>query len=197
MYGNAYERIELLVRTRTPLPDGMSELLGLCRNTEPSQVWDELLDLDYEIDFRRLTTWLERLLANEPPPPNTNGLWFGLCNPYLDDGKPTSCLYLAGSDHFDASDHDFEWACVPNYFPEGRYSRSSVLTTIYRALSVHEGDVASQGEYTLCLGYSCMVVAEWCRGPQREKLLDECTLRGVAVGFDSGDSLLIDVLKPA
>lgn len=197
MYGNAYKRIEKLVRTWTPLPEGMSELLGLCKTTQPSQVWDELLDLDYESDCRQLTKWLEGLLANEPPPPNINGLWFGLFNPYLDDGKPTSCLYLVGSDHFDASDDNFEWACDPNYSPAGRYSNSSVLTTIYRALSRREGDVASQGEYTLCLGYSCMVVAEWCRGPMREKLFGECALRGVVVGFDSGDGVLIDVLEPA
>ena len=57
--------------------------------------------------------------------------------------------------------------------------------------------MGGQGEYTLCLGYSSLIVGEWCRGPMREKLLGAARLRGVAVGFDSGDAVLIDVLKRA
>jgi hypothetical protein len=175
----------------------MADLLKLCKRVNPSHVWKELRNLEYESDYRKLTKWLEGLLATEPPPKEINGMWFGLFNPYLDDGKPTSCLYLAGSERFDSKGDDPDWACGPEYFPEGRYSHSSVLTTIYRTVSEQEGGVGSQGEYTLCLGYACLVVGEWCRGPMRKKLLGTAASRGVSVGFDSGDAVLVDILERA
>jgi hypothetical protein len=194
MYGNAFEMIETLVRNRTPIRKGMATLLDLCNRVQPASVWHPLLHLDYENDARRRTDWLRNLLTEEPPLADINGLWFGLYNPYLRDGLATSCLYLAGSRRFDSHKDPREWACRAEYLPEGRYSSSSILKTIYRTVNAERSGVTGLGEYTLCLGFSCLLVAEWCRGPMRAKLLGSAPLRGVAVGFDSGDAVLIDVL---
>jgi hypothetical protein len=195
MFGGAFERIEQLVRVPTPVRTGMVDLLDLCARTKPSPIWARFRDLDLESDQKELTSWLRKLLESEPPPTTINGLWFGLFNPYLDDGQPTSCLYLAGSERFDPSMTIPDWACGPAYFPEGRYSSSPVLTKIYRDSNAAPGQVGGQAEYALCLGYSCLVIAEWCRGPLRQELLGSVSFRGVAAGFDSGDVLLIDILR--
>jgi hypothetical protein len=195
MFGGAFERIEQLVRVPTPVRTGMFDLLDLCAKTKPSPIWARFRDLDLESDQKKLTKWLRDLLESEPPPATINGLWFGLFNPYLGDGQPTSCLYLAGSERFDPSMGDPDWACGPAYFPEGRYSSSEVLTKIYRDSNAAPGGVSSQAEFALCLGYSCLVIAEWCRGPLRQELLGGASSRGVAAGFDSGDVLLVDILR--
>jgi len=195
MFGGAFERIEELVRAQTSVRAGMFDLLDLCAKTKPSPIWARFQDLDLEKDQEELTKWLRKLLECEPPPTTVNGLWFGLFNPYLDDGRPTSCLYLAGSERFDASMSDPDWACGPEYFPEGRYSSSQVLTKIYRDSQAAPDDVGGQAEYTLCLGYSSLVIAEWCRGALRQELLGSASFRGVAAGFDSGDALLLDILR--
>jgi hypothetical protein len=172
----------------------MAALLDLCNQVRPSPVWRSLLHLDYENDAREMAEWFGDLLRSEPPSANVNGLWFGLSNPIL-RGQPTSCLHLAGSTRFNPQQSPPEWASGPQYFPEGWSFFSRVLKTIYRAVKESRDDIGSQGEYTLCLGHSCLVVAEWCRGPMRAALLGDAPLRAVAVGFDSGDALLIDVLR--
>lgn len=194
MYGDVDQRIENLIRDRVSVPAGMKELIHFCTEFQPSSVWPALMKLDFEQDQRDLSAWLRDLLANEPPGTAITGFWFGLFNPYLEDGQPTSCLYLAGSQRFDPNRQVVDWHCGPEYFPEGRYSKSVVLTAIYRKVSEND-DVSALGEYSLCLGYACLVVANWCRGAMREELLAAAEVRGVAVGFDSGDLVMIDVLR--
>jgi len=194
MYGGAFEQIEQLIHARTPVRDGFTSLLQLCDKTKPSPIWARFHDLDLESDQSNLTKWLRNLLECEPPPATINGLWFGLFNPDLEDEQPTSCLYLSGSERFDPSTTDPDWACAPEYFPDGRYSSSEVLTKIYRD-SQCESEVGAQAESALCLGYSCLVIAEWCRSELRQQLLGSVSFRGIAAGFDSGDVLLIDILR--
>jgi len=204
MYGGALKRIRQLVRKPTAVRAGMLDLLRLCAKAVPSPVWSRFRKLDFERDQQSLSTWLRKLLKSEPPPTSITGLCFGLFNPILKDGKPTSCLYLAGSERFERRLKNPDWACDPEYFPEGRYSSSKVLTKIYRDANAAiysdanvPAEVGAQAELALCLGYSCLVVADWCRGPLRPALFGDAPLRGVAVGFDSGDLVLIDVLRSA
>jgi hypothetical protein len=196
-YRRIYRRIQGLVRKNTPVAEGMCNLLDLCQEISPSPHWRKLYHLRFEDDLINLTIWLERLVTSEPPPKKVTGLWFGLFNPVLDDEKPTSCLYLAGSTRFnpEKDDLNLDWACSPAYWPEGRYSDSTVLTEIYRTVSRKRNGIGAVGEYTLCLGYAALAVSAWCRSPLREKLLGQAPFRGVTVGFDSGDEVLIEVLR--
>lgn len=191
----SYRKIKELVRKKTPLVEGMHTLLDLCQELHPSPRWKKLYRLKYEDDLLYLAFWLETLLATEPPPRNVTGFWFGLFNPILEHGEPTSCLYLAGSKLFDPERQVPDWACSPFYWPAGRYSDSAVLTEIYRTVSKGGSGIGALGEYTLCLGYAALVVAACCRSPLRDRLLGKGLFRGVVVGFDSGDEILIDVLR--
>lgn len=191
----AHKRIEQLVRASAPVRAGVFELIALCEEMAPSPIWARFRELDWQSDQQGLTQWLKNLLEDEPPPSTINGFWFGLFNPYLDDGKPTCRLYLAGSERFDPSMGDPDWPCHPAYFPEGRYSPSDVLTVIYRDSEAAGGRVVPIAEYALGLGYSALVIADWCKGSLRQELLGSATSRGVVAGFDDGDFLLIDVLR--
>lgn len=190
-----YKRVEKLIRKDIFVNAGMKDLLGFCEKVKPAKCWKPLYQLEYEKGFDQLTDWLTNLLTKQPPTKTINGLWFGLFNPVLKDGLPTCCLYLAGSKRFDLDEGDPDWAVSPEYWPKDRYSNSKVLTTIYRTMDVTEGEEGAFGEYTLCLGYASLVVAAWCRSALRSKLLGKAPFRGVTVGYDSGDGILIDVLK--
>lgn len=191
----AYKKIEKLVRNKTPLVAGMHSLLDFCQKQQPSPRWKKLYQLNYEDDLLNLAFWLETVLLVEPPPQGITGYWFGLINPMLEDGAPTSCLYLAGSKFFKAEEEVPDWACSPAYWPEGRYLDSAVLTEIYRTVSKGRGEISQLGEYALCLGYAALAIATCCRSPLRDILLDKAAFRGVVVGFDDGDEILIDVLR--
>jgi hypothetical protein len=59
----------------------------------------------------------------------------------------------------------------------------------------NEKGVGDIGEYVLCLGYACLAVKNLCETVPLELLLGSRDTRAVAVGFDSGDEILIgDVL---
>ena len=191
----AYRKIKELVRKNTPLVEGMHALLDLCQELHPSPRWRKLYHLKFEDDLLNLAFWLEALLTHEPPPKSVTGFWFGLFNPILEDGAPTSCLYLAGSERFDAEWETSDWACSPAYWPKVRYSDSVIITEIYRTATKRGSGIGALGEYTLCLGFAALVVAAFCRSPLRDLLLGKAPFREAAVGFDSGDEVLIDVLR--
>ena len=191
MFRDIPKLIQKCVRNRTPLTEGMRLWLDYCEHQYPAKVWAGLRKLDYETDFDGLTLWLADLLQSEPPPRTINGLWFGLYNPILKDGQPTCELYLAGSERFDKPD----WQCSPEYWPEGRYAPSDVLTAIYRRCESGKGAVDILGEAFLCQGYVALVLARWCRGPMRSRLLGEAKSRGIGLGHDSGDAYVVEVLK--
>lgn len=195
MSSNAFETIRSLVRQQTSVRKGMAVLLNLCNKEKPSPVWKQLLHLNYEGDSRQLAGRFVDLLADEPPPTDINGLWFGLSDiRFPRDGRTTYFLYLVGSKRFDPQQCPASWASGPEYRPGDRSWPSGVLDTICR-LTKQEESISELGQYIPVLGYACLIVAEWCRGPMRKKLLGESSLRGVAVGFNGGDNVLVDVLR--
>jgi hypothetical protein len=109
------------------------------------------------------TAWWEQLL--KPIPDGLQGLWFGLA-----EFEPGGWqIYAAGTDRFDADDASAEWAVGPYaWWPQERFPVPRV------------GDlpVREAVEYA----------AELVRGaaPWRD-----IAVRGVAVGFDGGDFVLV------
>ncbi|MEX0676566.1 MAG: hypothetical protein WD063_05795 [Pirellulales bacterium] len=193
-YQTAYRHIESIIQERTSVSEGIASLLQLCNKLQPSPIWKKLSTLNFEGDCRQLAHWLKQLLIAEPPENEINGFWFGLFNPIV-DGEPTAGLYLCGSTRFDPKREDPDWPCNPGYFPDGRYADSTVLDSIYKTAYEKKSDVSNFAEYVLCLGYVSLIAARWCRGAMQPMLLGNTPLRAVAVGFDSGDRLLIDVLR--
>jgi hypothetical protein len=185
--------IERIVRSGLTVPRGMEALITYCEENCPSPVWREIRTLDLDADVAHLGRWLRQVLLTEPPSSEIEAYWFGLFNP-LEDGVESCDLYVAGSDHFNPDDLSPEWAVNPSYFPGGRYAESRVLVDLHQGLALADENAFDFGDYTLCLGYACLAVAEICAAVGPTILLGPRTSRAVAVGFDSGDLVLLGVL---
>jgi hypothetical protein len=180
-----------------PITAGMALWLAYCNDVAPecASIWKRLYKLDYQADADKLTKWLKRLLSREPPPQNINGLWFGLYNPVLWDRMPTCQMYVGGSSAFDPKSESNEWVCELAYSPRGRYSKSSVLTGLYRTVEpITTNNVNYLGEPFLCYGFLALLVSSWCHGPMRTTLLGDAPARAVVIGHDSGDFYRMAVL---
>jgi hypothetical protein len=190
-FANAYEFVKRTVESGSGVVDGMTDLIEYCEKKKRNVVWNELRRLNFNEDVERLREWLVEVLSTEPPANEIKAFWFGLFNPVLDDGRVSCCIYVSGSTRFDEAD----WACWANdsYVPDGRYADSKVLDEIYSL--TNEKGVGDIGEYVLCLGYACLAVKQLCETVPPELLLGSRDTRPVAIGFDSGDEILIgDVL---
>lgn len=192
LFRDVPKMIQRCVTKHTNLNDGMHLWIDYCEKQFPAGVWSRLRKLDYDADYDRLTLWAVDLLRDEPPSSTINGLWFGLFNPCDDDGKNAACqVYLAGSKRYGKPD----WPCAPEYWPEGRYADSHILPELYRRCEKLKDDGSYLGEAVLCHGYIALVLARWCRGPIRDRLLGKAKSRAVAFGHDSGDIYSIDVIQ--
>ncbi len=190
-FAKAYEFVERTVESGSGVVDGMADLIGYCEKKKRNAVWKEIRQLNFNDDVGRLREWLVKVLSAEPPANEIKAFWFGLFNPVLDDGRVSCCLYVSGSTRFD----ELDWACWADdsYVPDGRYADSKVLDEIYSL--TNEKGVRDIAEYVLCLGYACLAVKYLCETVPLNLLLGSKDRRAVAVGFDSGDEILIgDVL---
>jgi hypothetical protein len=181
-----------------PVEKGMKRWFEYCDRVAPEKkrLWSQLKKLDYAADARRLTNWLSRLLAADPPPKSINGLWFGLFNPCPREDEVSCQAYLGGSKEFDPRSDSNEWVCQLKYRPKGGYANSQILPEIYAQVNpLEEHDLMYLGEPFLCHGYLALVVANWCHGPMRTKLLGSAKQRAVVMGHDSGDFYRMAVLE--
>lgn len=197
MFAQSARLIADVARNPTPLPSGMDRWFSYCEEVAPEEkpLWARLRKLDFEKDADNLTRWLKRLVKSEPPPTSINGLWFGLHNPELPDGAPTCQMYVGGSGAFDPRSNSNEWVCELSWMPKGRYSKSQILTDLYRPVeAIMKNQVSYLGEAFLCHGYLALVVSNWCNGPMRAALLGNAPVRAVVIGHDSGDFYRMAVL---
>ena len=185
----SHAKVVDVLRVESSLDDGMASLIDFCAEHEKWRGWNALRKLEFSTDRSRLSRWLKGLLTKAPPPKPIKAYWFGLFNPIV-DGKTTCGIYVAGASAFDPEDDTFEWACDPAYFPDGRYAQSQVLGEIYQSVAKKAGG-ASYGEYVLCLGYVGLVVKHLAIKFGPETWLGAARSRALAVGFDSGDGVLL------
>lgn len=186
----SHDKVEAVLAAGGSLDAGMALLFDFCAEHEPWRGWSALRKLDFSDDQMRLHQWLTGLLTDEPPPKGIKAFWFGLFNPVV-KGKTTCGMYIAGSNTFDAEDDTFEWACDPAYFPDGRYADSHILNEIYQSVSKAKGFVSSYGEYVLCLGFAGLVAKHLAATIGARTWLGTSRSRSLAVGFDSGDGVLL------
>jgi hypothetical protein len=197
MFAQSARMIADIATNPVPLASGLGLWFDYCEKVAPEQksLWKRLRKLDFEKDAESLTKWLQRLFKKEPPPDSINGLWFGLYNPVLNDGKPSCQMYVGGSSGFDPDSDSNEWVCEQSWTPKGRYSSSQVLTDLYRPVeAITKDKVSYLGEPFLCHGYLALVVSHWCHGPMRASLLGKAAIRAVVMGHDSGDFYRMAVL---
>jgi hypothetical protein len=195
-FQEAFGRIETVVGSQVDAQAGMEMLIGYCASRLPDPTWDVIRRLGIRDDIGALRTWLTSVATKEPAPEQINAYWFGLFNPVDEKGNTTCGSYVAGSDHFDPHDETGDWACAPAYFPGRRYADSAVLRGIYEAAYLQESGPGDFAEYVLCLGYAGLAIKDVCMTADPGLLLGGSRQRVVAVGFDSGDFMLLGRIRP-
>ena len=92
---------------------------------------------------------------------------------------------------FEPDDLSFDWACDPDWRPETGYAHSEILRAIYR-IAYEGASLGNDAEYPLCLGYAALVIRQLLN-PTGQSLFTNAAVghTGVAVGFDSGDAVLL------
>jgi len=187
-----YAEVSKALHSKTSLADSMETLLAYCNKQHRWQGWGRIGELDFDSDVAELEKWVTGVLKKEPPPSSVKAFWFGIFNPVY-DGETSCDTYIAGASAFDPDDESFEWACNPDYFPDGRYAHSTILEEIYQ--TVNGSPASAMGEYVLCLAYTAFAVRELARRVDKTMWLGKSKERGLAVGFDSGDGLLLEPLS--
>jgi hypothetical protein len=185
----AHDTVAAVLSSKVDVDDGMSLLIDYCAEQEPWRGWNVLRKLEFDSDQLNLKRWLDELLTQEPPPDYVKAFWFGLFNLVI-HGKSTCGLYAAGTKTFDRKDEDFEWACNPVWFPDGRYAKSRILDAIYQRVNKAK-DAVSSYQYVLCLGYAGLVLNQLATTLPLSKWLGEKSSRALAIGFDAGTGILL------
>lgn len=193
--------VDELARWR-PVAESMDALIDLCEAACPHSDWAKLRGLPYAV-LSSLLEWVQKPFREELPVFPLKGLWFGLFNPCPDGRTPVADIYVCGSERFDPDPNDDSWAVGPDWWPEARYANSAVLADIYRIANRQGTPLAEQkeclgnvAEYALVLGYGAFAVRELLGLVEPALLLGQSASLGIAVGFDSGDFVLVGRLVP-
>ncbi|MEM9353320.1 MAG: hypothetical protein AAGA92_09930 [Planctomycetota bacterium] len=189
-----------LVSHKLSVAESMLALIDECEHGRPHPDWSKLRELPYG-DLSPLIDWVQEPFREEPPPVPLRGLWFGLFNPCLEDNTPVADMYVCGSERFEPDPHDNSWACGPDWWPDSRYANSTVLAELYSIAyrrspqaTDKEGCLGNDAEYPLCLGFGAFTVRELLEQIEPSLILGRSDRLGVAIGFDSGDFLLLGEL---
>jgi hypothetical protein len=188
-----YAEVSKALHAQASLAHGMQALLAYCGKQYAWKGWSQIRELDFDSDVADLEKWLRGVLRNEPPPNSVKAFWFGIFNPVY-DGETSCDTYIAGASDFDPDDATFEWACGADYFPDGRYAHCKILDEIYRIVNGARPRASAMGEYILCLAYTAFAVRELAKRVDKKLWLGKSKVRGLAVGFDSGDGVLLEAL---
>jgi hypothetical protein len=198
--GKMHGWIESELTKRRSVAESMAALIAECEAAYAHPDWDKLRTLPYG-DLSPLLKWVQEPFRLPPPQVPLKGLWFGLFNPCPDGRTPVADIYVCGSERFDADPDDNSWAVGPDWWPDARYARSAVLADIYRIAYRQDARGAEQknclgndAEYPLCLGYGSFAVRYLLGQVDPGLVLGRSESLGVAVGFDSGDFILIGEL---
>ena len=200
--GQMHDWIVAELAARRPVAESMARLIDECEARKPHADWTKFRELDFA-DLTELVEWMEAPFQFEPPEKPLKGLWFGLHNP-IHEGTPVADIRVSGSERYDPNPKNIDWAVGAEWYPEYAGAGSAVLADIYRIAyrpkaspDEREGRLGNYAEYPLALGYGVFAVREVLELADRELILGESPSLGVAVGFDSGDFMLLGELGPA
>lgn len=186
-YDRIFECIIDSVVSNGSIAGRMSVVIDECAAQHPHADWDRMRQIDYEADASRVACWLRTAFPEGQPSAEYRGLWFGLFNPVRSNGRPSADAYSCASPAFESGSID--WACDIDRPHSGSYLNSVVLGEIYSVAYEAKGGLGNEAEYPLALAYGSIAaraaLSDWVPPPQLSNL------QGVAVGFDSGDALLL------
>ena len=188
-FDKTLKAIQACLGNDNSISENMGRVIGISEEDTPHQDWELLRELDYS-KTEDMVKWLSDVLSAERAGFAIKGLYFGLFNPIVNE-KATADIYICGSSKYDEDDID-EWACDPEYWPEGRYANSSILNDIYRISYGKDGGLGNDAEYPLCLAYGCFLVKYLIDNIDQAIIKAVCADDfAVAVGFDSGDYIVV------
>lgn len=189
-----YRLIQQLIHQSGPVAGQMAKLLAQFEPLLPAKELNALRSLDYESELADLTARLQSGVAAAPPPKTPGGIYFGLFLPGRADGSIVADFCLAATDEHDPADAECHWVSSLDYFPLGAQAGSQVLERIYQLFPNLSEDVRTTAEIVLCLGYTSFVVAHVLNAPGFRAWCEDGRVIPVAVGWNSGDLLLIGEL---
>ncbi|MEZ6123196.1 MAG: hypothetical protein R3C49_08495 [Planctomycetaceae bacterium] len=181
---------ELLPGTES-VSASMSILIDAHAKEYPDGDWSPYYEIPYDREIPYLQKhWFRSVIANDPPARvPVAGFWFGLFHPVKGSGRNQETVadfYVAGARQF-ILDGSLDWAVSPEYFPEGRYADSGVLTAIYRAAYGKPGGLGVRAEEFLCLGYVAFALKQILADIDPGLILSSSDPVGIAAGWDSGE----------
>jgi hypothetical protein len=200
-----YDQLGVIQVSTLSVVEGMTLLLDFCQAALPLHDYETLRALPYDADSLSLRAWLTDVLTTEPPASEIRAFFFGLYEPYLEDGAPACQMYVSGSTRYDPQDRSGEWATwnADTYNPEKRYADSPVLTQLYRLVQPRDEiqdigfhDESHDAEFLLNLGYAMLIVKNLCCSLPPALFLGQATERAVAMGYDSGDLIPMGMITP-
>ncbi len=185
-YPRLVRKIVDVVSIDSSVTDRMNALISECEAQRPHPHWNQMRQVDFDADNVRISNWLSSAFeaANDHPP--ACGLWFGLVNVEL-AGTESAEAYVAASSAFEATSID--WAAHVERVGEDNYLGSSVLRAIYAQAYGSADGLRNDAEYPLVLAFGAIAA----RSALMEAYLPSTlkSVRGAAVGFDSGDFLYL------
>jgi hypothetical protein len=198
LMGAAFDHIKKIIAKDQSISEGMNDIIDYCNTNFKHDNWNNFRTIKFDV-VTDMEAWIEKVLKKDPVPSKINGLWFGLFNPCNENDEETADMYISGNTEFDIDDDEGEWAVGPKYFPETRYAQSKTLKSIYE---IAYDDYANDGlgntaEYPLCLCYGCLIAKHLIQKYGQSMLKNDDQTIGIAVGFDSGDFLVIGELSKA
>jgi hypothetical protein len=185
-YKKLYDVLVQMVRSDDAIQHRMLGVIAECESQIPHGDWEQLKSIDFNQEIKALNSWLDQALSDASSTTKFKGLWFGLSNPYYAD-EPTADVYVAASPEFNCD--DIKWACNATFYPKNGALRSKVLNSIYRIAYDTADGLCNDAEYPLVLAYGAMMARTALEKRKFDSPFD--ALEGAAVGFDSGDLLLL------
>jgi len=132
-----------------------AEVVSLCRDIEPSRLWELLPVPDIERDILAATDWLSSQIRALP---DANGIYFGLDTLNMDQGRGTN-VEIGGSQACNPSQDKIEWV-----YGKLTHGRSHLIRGLFELQQVYSQPkwepVFSFADYILFLGYSGVVLGQ-------------------------------------
>jgi hypothetical protein len=167
----------------------MHAAIEKCASVLPHEIWDEIRRLAFESDLRETTGWFRSILAHSPPPADVNALWFGIWSPVGSNGRTLNDFHVGGSTSFGSTP---DWMSRLEWLPRGRYRHSEVQRAIKLAADrAGDEEIAHALDYAIALGHVAASVMLTLEAVELGALPLRDAQLPVAVGFDSGDGLLV------
>lgn len=181
--------LDTLLRTLDDPAEVLQKLVQMGAQQREWKAWQRLATHDYERAAEDLAEWLDDVLKNDPPPPETQAFYFALFDAEDEQGKNTFGLALSGSAFF--APFDFSWAANPSWEPEDCFAPAGILDEIYRLSKDAPRDQHEFARYTIGLAYAVIAVKVLCLRFAKRMELWQHGGRQVAVGFLGGEALLL------